>query len=271
MNLGRIGDVNNPVFNHVDFRSIRPPQVRIRRPKIEPKHFPLLNLPPELRLLIYEPLIATGDLSVMRTNKLVYEEVAKVMKKNGVLRMNFGYTDRTSLASFPITGSLDLIGALTIQATPTIQQVEMRFHMGAVHRNYSSFDVYANLIKSFGGRCIARRSCTIFLDLGILDWVPNKLDFAVGTAWQAVLTLTGFSTLVLKIRRDEDPRFTRSTAQMKDSFNYSLIMRDYKTVREILETTLGPAVQDKSLRGHYLEFHPSNYKPEGNAELGSGV
>lgn len=290
MDTNGISDDNNADLNSIDFRSFQLPLPGTRKvsrkpgPPMgfsDPKHFPLLGLPPELRLLIYELLVAIGDLSVMRTNKLVYEEVVKLIKKNGVLRMNFGYADRTSLTSLPLAGSINLTGALTIHTTPTIQQVELRFNMGAAHERWSCFDAYTNLIKSFSGRCIARQSCTIFLDLGVLDWVPDEQSFARGTAWQAVTTLTGFSTLILKVRRDEDDDlekrciryFGTSMPQMENIYAHSAfleeLLEDYKTIREILEITLGPAALNLSLRGHCLEFHPSRFKSEESAKIGS--
>lgn len=240
-----------------------------------PTSFPLLQLPLELRLLIYEPLIAAGDLNIMRTNKVVHKEATKVMKKNAILRMIFGYANRTSSASFPLTGSLNLRGSLTLHATPIIQQVEFHFRMDDVgDRPYYFFDVYANLINSFGGRDVVRQSCTIFLNLGLDRSVPTENSFALETAWRAITGLTGFKTLVLKIRRDKDYEFEaqcirqlgRLIPENENSYPHRSILTDYKTVREVLESTLGPAIQDKSLQGHCLKFHPSEFKPGENGE-----
>ncbi|CAF9926330.1 MAG: hypothetical protein ALECFALPRED_003419 [Alectoria fallacina] len=232
--------------------------------------FPLLQLPPELRLLIYEPLIAAGALSIMRTNKLIHEEVAKVLKKNAVLRMNFGYAGRTSSASFPLTGSIDLTGALVIHATSLIQHVEVHFKMDAADGRSRHFDVYNNLIKSFGGRDVVRKSCTIFLDLGLFDCVPYERISTPQMVWQAITNLTGFKTLALKIRRERDFEFEllclnqwgRLVPQTEDSYPHRSLLKDYGTIREVLEITLGPAVLDKSIQGHLLKFHPTDFEPE---------
>ena len=232
--------------------------------------FSLLRLPLELRMLIYEPLIAAGALSIMRTNKLMHEEVAKVMKKNAVLRMNFGYADRTSSASFPLTGDINLTGALVLHATPLIQHVEVHFKMDAADGQSRYFDVYTNLIKSFGGRDIVRQSCTIFLDLGIFDCVPYERTSTPQKVWQAITNLIGFKTLALKIRRERDLEFESVCfgqwgsliTQTEDNYPHRSLLKDYKTVREVLEITLGPAVLDKSNQGHLLKFHPRDFKPE---------
>ena len=244
-----------------------------------PSNFPLLGLPSELRLLIYEALIAAGDLNIMRTNKLVHKEAENVLKKNAVLRMNFGYANRTSSASFPLTGNLNFTGALKIHATPTIQHVELRFNLAAVQGYLRYFDVYANLIKSFGGRDVARQTCTIYLDIEVYDSISDEGTFARETAWQAITDLTGFKTLVVKIRRQRDYRFEEQCLrrlghllpQTGDSYPHKWLLDDYQTLCEILKITLGPAIQDKSLKGHHLKFHPSDFKPEENGPTDSAI
>lgn len=257
-------------------------QETVREPPLEvssPTNFPLLRLPLELRLLIYEPLIAAGDLNITRTNKLVHKEAENVLKKNAVLRMNFGYANRTSSASLPLTGNLNLTGALKIHAIPTIQHVELHFNLAAVQGYLRYFDVYTNLIKSFGGRVVARQTCTIYIDIEVYDSIPDEGTFAREAAWQAITDLTGFKTLVVKIRRQRDYRFEEQCLrrlghllpQTGDSYPHKWLLDDYQTLCEILKITLGPAIQDKSLKGHHLKFHPSDFKPEENGPTDSAI
>ena len=235
-----------------------------------PKTFPLLKLPPELRLWIYEPLIAVGDVNILRTNKLVNQEAGRMMRNNAVLRMSFGYPDRTSFASFPLAGSINLARNLTIHATSFIQHVEFRFNMTAGGERSNFFDTYTNLIKSFGGRDISRQSCTIILDLGLDYCVPDEEWFEEETAWQAVADLTGFKVLVLKLSRERDHVFERHFARVlgtlygytEDSLPHKWLLNEYKDIRETLEITLGPAFLNKSVEHHCLEFYPRDFKPE---------
>ena len=252
----------------IDLNSFATPDLRIvaQRTEKEPAlefssstSFPFHKLSPELRLLVYGLLIAAGDLNIMRTCKLVHKEAAYELQKHAVLRMNFGFDDQWSLASFPLTASINLAGHLTCQAPKSIQRIECRFNVGAE----DELDAYTYPIKSFGGREVARESCTIFLDAGPYDFLPDAYDFSGGTALHAVTELIGFKTLVLKIRRDLDDE------DVHDSHRF--LLYDYRDVREVLMTTLGPAILDTSVEGHGLEFHPSDFKPEKNAEIDTRV
>lgn len=127
--------------------------------------FLLLRLPSELRLMVLKPLIANGDLGIMRTSKLMHREDADLLKRNGVFRVNLGYADRISSTSFQC---LSLTGQLTNQASPGIQHTEFLFN---VNNNIflawaRPFEGYINLIKAFGGRNITRQSCTISRYIG---------------------------------------------------------------------------------------------------------
>lgn len=243
--------------------------------------FPLLQLPPELRLLIYKPLIAAGDLNIMRTSKLVHKEAADLMKMNGILRMNLGYTDRISSADFPLKWSLSLTSTLTAHATDTIQHVEYHFNVdSSVFLSWSrQFQTYTNLIKSFGGRNTLRQSCRIFWHIGLQGWVPDGSCFVREHVLQAITDLTGFKTLVLRIINEWDDdnknhrvaRFAILAPRTENDLAHKILLDDYESVRKALEITLGPAVLDKSLKGHFLEFHPSDFKSEANTKTGSGV
>lgn len=240
---------------------------------------PLHKLPVELRLLVYGLLIAAGDLNIMRTSKLVHKEAADVLQKHAVLRMNFGFDDRRSLASFPLTASINLAGNLTCQAPKYIQRIECRFDMASEDLQLDYFDAYTYLIKSFGGREVPRELCTIFLDLGEFDLTTIVFSFSREAPWQAITELIGFKTLVFKIRRDLGPNFEEDCLQELgrlspghgNSYSQRFLLQDYQTLREDLMATLGPAILDKSVEDHGLEFHPSDFRPDRNAEIDTGV
>lgn len=233
-------------------------------------YFPLLRLPTELRLMIYKPLIADGDLKILRTSELVHKEAADVLRRNGILRMNLGYADwdRKFWAPFPLTEGPSLTGKLTLLASPDVQHLELHFNLWNnrfLHWN-NTFDYYANLVKAFGGRDIKRQSCRMFLHMGIWGWVPDEATFAQDPILQAITNLTGFKTFVFKISVEwEHPsrrRFGELLPRTEDDYTHTTLLDDYKTVREVLEVTLAPAILDKSLYDHFLEFHPSDFKPE---------
>ena len=235
-----------------------------------PTNRSLLQLPPELRLLVYGPLIAGGDLSIMRTSKLIHDEAVKLLKTHAVLRMFLHYANRTSSALVPLTATVSLEGSLTIHASPVIQRIE--FHLNQLAVPYGSlsvrFDVYADLIKSFGGRDVARQSCIIYLELGLFDAVPGEWNFLREKAWIAIANLTGFETLTLKILRKRDlflkqaePRRWRKVQTSVKESSYRT-KYDYNALGAMLNSTLGPATFCRSpTGGDFLEFHPSDFKP----------
>ena len=78
--------------------------------------FPLLHLPRELRDTIYRHSISSGDLEILRINRLVNEEASELLPKYAALRVNLGFQDRTNWVRF---GSASL---------PSIQHVEFLLH-----------------------------------------------------------------------------------------------------------------------------------------------
>ena len=241
----------------------------------------LLRLPPELRLMIYKPLIAAGDLKILRTSKLVHKEATDLLKKNGILRMNLGYTDRISSANFPLTWSLSPTSTLTAHATDAIQHVEYHFNVNSnVFLVWSrQFDPYTNLIKLFGGRDIVRQSCSIFLHIGRHGWVPDRSCFMREHVLRAITNLTGFKTLVFRIINEWDQqrenhrvgRFGLFAPRTEKDYTHRMLLDDYENVRKALEITLGPAILHTRLKGHFLEFHPSDFKTKANTKTRKGV
>ena len=242
---------------------------------IGPTNFPLLQLPPELRLLVYGSLIAAGALSFMRTSKLVHDEAVNSLKAHAVLRMLLRYADRTSSALVPLIASVNLKGSLTIHASPVIQRIEL--HLNQVTTSFATgprksssfrFDVYADLIKSFCGRDVARQSCIINLELGLYDSVPTEWNFSRAKAWQAIADLTGFKTLALRIIRKKDLAYEQASPRRWGRVQPSVngmdpygTNHDYRALGAIMKTTLGPETFCRSPTGaDFLEFHPSDFK-----------
>ena len=242
-------------------------------------NFPLLQLPPELRLLVYGPLIAAGDLSIMRTSKFIHHEAVNLLKTHAVLRMFLRYADRTSSALVPLTANVSLEGPLTIYASPVIQRIELHlnqvttsfapFAWDPYEKSMGRFEPYADLIKSFGGRCVARQSCIIHLELGSYDSIPGKRSFSRDKAWKAIADLTGFSTLALKVSRKRNPAFEHASPSRSRRVRIPVngldlygTPCDYSALGAIMRTTLGPATVCRSpTDGDFLEFHPSDFNP----------
>ncbi len=138
-------NVNNLDSGSKDFNPFSVPGPRTEIQEIEESAMdsPLLKLPPELRLPIYGPLIAAGDLNILRTNKLIHMEATDVLKSTAILRMNFGSNwtrQLPSRAAFPLTGSLDLMGTLKYHAPADIQRIECHYWLDFNSVKPHSFD-----------------------------------------------------------------------------------------------------------------------------------
>ena len=207
-----------------------------------PRTFSLLRLIPELRLLVYEPLIAIGHLSILRTNRQVHEEAATVMERNAVLRIKYGYRGRINLSGIP-----------TLHCVRALQHIEVHFGMSSNYCFHQCWEAFTQFRKVFGGRDVARHSCTIFLDFSCYPWVTGQQTFARDTSCRAIARLTGFKTLTVKIKRDN------YRAHKHEGKTFDRTLHIYNTIQEILETTLGPALLDKSISDHCLLFHPKRF------------
>ena len=240
-----------------------------------PINFPLLQLPPELRLLVYAPLITAGDLSIMRISKLVHDEAVNLLKTHAVLRLFLRYAHRMSsaLAFVPLVVGVNLKQSLTVYALPVIQRIEL--HLNQVTTSIATgprteypfrrFDVYAGVLKSFGGRDVTRHSCIIHLELGLYDCIPSEEDFSREQAWNAIAHLTGFKTLAFTIARKGDLAYAQANSPV-NGMDSCGTTHDYSALGAIMNSTLGPAIVCKSpTGGDFLEFHPSDFKLKSEA------
>ena len=54
-------------------------------PPTSKQNFPFLQLPREIRDAIYQDSIVTGDVAILRLNKLVHEEASQLLAKHATL------------------------------------------------------------------------------------------------------------------------------------------------------------------------------------------
>lgn len=60
-------------------------------------------------------------------------------------------------------------------------------------------------------------------------------------------------------------------SSMRTALVTGTLLENYDTVRQVMEITLGPAILNKSVESHCLEFHPSKFKTEDNNGTESGL
>lgn len=234
----------------------KPPSAGIPTKKVQ-----FLDLPRELRLMIYQPLIEVGDLSILRVSKLVAREVISLLSKYAVFRVNVGRRYHPLI-------HLDLCAGITFSGNPTltapdyIQNVNFRIDM--VNLVGPDFDL--KFINYFGGDKIPRKSCIITISLNESAEVPSRLEN--DETYRAIANLTGFNVLVLKLECEGNGvavaailrRYGLGVVQMGEMSTGRLMVRSYAKILGFLQTTLGPAGYQKGIYQHALVFRPGQYK-----------
>lgn len=211
----------------------------------------MLQLPRELRNIIYQYSIAAGNLAILRTNKIVNEEASQLLPKHAVLRVNLGFPDRKNW------------GHLVSKSLHFVQRAELRLKTG---QGATEFDI--DVIRGLLDNQIPRESCVVTVYCGIEGSAPYS-PHHTGLYLQ-VARLTSFKSLVVKIeiKMCESDNFNGPLARMfRSVFSYESSLpehheMDYVRVRNFLQISLGPARFDNSGAGHHLEFHPLEPVPK---------
>lgn len=224
------------------------------------KKFCLLKLPPELRVIIYEPLIKIGELSILRVSKLINQEAVSLLSKRAVLRANVGRRYYTT-ANLDLTASILYPRYSTLATPDTIQHVNLRIDMVSF-----AVDFDLRLINYFGGNAVTRKTCDITIFVNGNAEVPARLEN--DKTYRAIATLTGFKILLLSFEYERDleecatiqEKYGLAVVQKGVNWTYRQILKRYEKALAFLTTTLGPAHCQKQIDRHFLGFRPSQYK-----------
>ncbi len=257
-----------PFAVRIDIEDVVPDHVMIMAPQKEggnaeiatERTFPLLELPPELRLLIYEPLIEAGDLSISRVSKLVSQEALSLLSRVAILRLDLGRPRRNSMNP-SMTASITSSGFLTPIAPDYIQNVDFRLNMTSCYGPR----VDPRLIYCFSGNTITRKSCCITIFVGTVAAKPYRSDYET---YNAIGALTSFKVLLLKLERETGAweAFVMKNREPRRAIKFIMGSRrmpleeDLKRISAKLETTLGPADFNQGDHSRFLRFQPSHYK-----------
>lgn len=222
---------------------------------------PFLKLPSELRTMVYAPLIATGDLSVMTVSKLISQEAVSLLSKVACLRIKLGCPNLCPV-TIDLSATITLSGSLTLIAPEYIQHVDFHLNMATL----GGPPIDPKLISCFSGNRITRKSCSITITLAIHQIVPYQLGN--DETYRAIAALTGFKYLVLKLEHeriaDHDDSLLRLYGSARvNGFNAYLhqwLLSYYERFFAFLQTTLGPADFQREVKWHHLGFWPSEYK-----------
>ena len=221
------------------------------------KPFPFLKLPPELRDMIYEPLIQTGDLSILRVSKFVNKDALPYLSKAATFRITLGGRKHKRIIIPQITGVF-ISGNMTLLAPDCIQNLDIRLDIAS--RAIPNIDT--QFLKMFSGKEISRKTCNITVKFGILGPVRHLL--AKDEFYSVVSTLTGFETLTLRLEDQQHKGMLKMliATTIEPGQRPGLIMcsTGYERIFGILSPTLGPAQFPNNFDGTCLVFWPRRYK-----------
>ena len=114
--------------------------------------FPMLQLPREIRDIIYSYTIADGTLDILTTNKRIHEEASPLVSKYGVLRVNLGFRSPvqwSQLGSAPVS---------------SIRHLELRLNLTA-----AAPPCRYDLLSGFFDKQIKRGSCVVIIEFGEVE------------------------------------------------------------------------------------------------------
>lgn len=223
-------------------------------PHVRSKDTPvsILDLPRELRDIIYRKSIAVGNLVILRVNKLVSEEASQLLLKHAVLRVDLGFVDRTNWVC------LDRV------PVASVQHVELQLNTGP-----GALPINEDVIAAFGGNQITRESCEVTLNYGKEGSAPYHVYRHRLYLQLAGLTVFKKLTVKIVVERYEYAEFRGllSEEAFLRTFPYGTALlshhrKSYEKVRRFLESSLGPAMFDDSVESHRLEFHPLQPIPD---------
>lgn len=113
------------------------------------------KLPREIRDMIFEEMLASGQPQFLRTSKIMNQEGADMIPKHGVLRINIGFG---AMISHP---------TITQKVADTVQNLRLRVNM----TDYISFALgryperaFPKMLKMFSNPKISRKSCNVFFE-----------------------------------------------------------------------------------------------------------
>ena len=239
------------------------------------KPFPFLMLPPELRGMIYEPLIQAGHLSVLRVSKLLNQETVPYLSKVASLRLNLGNSvysqarDKVQKQILALRVEVTLSDHLTLIAPGYIQNLELRLNM--VEENQADYNIDQRFIECFRGNTIPRKSCKITVKFGALGPIRGPMKW--NEAYLAIATLTGFEILTLRLEFVGDARHEATMLRnhgLEPRLHFHGLSREklrmyYRTVHDFLAVTLGPAEYCIFTAEHCLKFQPSVHQISGQS------
>ncbi|MCJ1460182.1 hypothetical protein MMC28_010561 [Mycoblastus sanguinarius] len=197
----------------------------------------LAVLPREIRDMIFRPLIASGHLKIMRASARLDTEVSEFIFKDGVCRMNFGFSQRS------------VIMRLAQSLADNIQNLSLRVNTRCRSVLGAPRDIRA--LRRFGGSRPIHKCCTISFECYPTSGTMVSFDFL-----EAVKTFTGFEKVVLTIDLDWYGEPWEGLEDWESHQIKGRIWAGYETIQANLAPTLGATDLRWDSGGQYMIFYP---------------
>ncbi len=232
----------------------------------------LVNLPPEIRVMIYQNLIKSGSVAFLGTSSAIYNEAIPTLDKEGICHLEFNVFKVPTV--YPSQSTADKILNLQIRVNLTNKSPDRN------HSCITFFNVWLDLISGYDASTTLdtahpttvfqtpRKTCEI-----LIDCHPNFVAHLPSRAFEVIGTLTGFETLILAIANDTEDSLTRVRSltysgkpDPRRGMDLALhgkaneqTLRAYEVAKMNLEDTLGPSKWVCDERGAHLEFQPREF------------
>ena len=200
--------------------------------------FPFSRLPGELRNQIYGFLVASRDLAILRTNRVISNEVIPLVEKEIPYRMFVNYPKGPERRSnLPIRGTGE-----------RIQNVDVCWSLPDLDDEVERDD--ESILAFRWDPNIPRGVCSVYLETH-----PLYYTFMEPDDFEAMKTLQSFEEVVFHIV----PKFLEGDP-VSECFDKTLekAVDMVSAFRQELELALGVAVEGLDNKGRYLAFRPFN-------------
>lgn len=200
--------------------------------------FRLLDLPAELRCLVYDEAITSGTMSILRASRQVNQEASPLIHKSGIFRiLTEAYGNQYNIPTPPPTSN-------------SIQNIEISVAIKGSHADYHGHD--SGVLNTFtsAAAVVRRDTCYITFRMSILTSLHIKPERLL----RSIKQLKGFKRIIATAIASQCEDYVgtqRAVIRARNKPTYEILLKE-------LEPVFGPGIwHDAATQdGRYLEFHP---------------
>ncbi|MCJ1450712.1 hypothetical protein MMC28_001045 [Mycoblastus sanguinarius] len=197
----------------------------------------LTTIPLEVRRMIYRPLLASGQLSILRTSHAMHQEASELLFAEGICRIKYGFS--SYFPSFKPNQDL----------ASKIQNVRVEACLGYLFDEFVPWN--DSVIRQFGGSAFSRKKFIVHIKH--YPWYILRDQDPL--LFKGLSTLSGFEEVYVKVSRmkysDVELQFVEKSSSLWSIHRKMIKKGAYKKFMLNLERFLGPA----DWQGHSAVFH----------------